>query len=139
MCPNLHAFCSFCIETWLEKSKHCPTCRISINKENPCRRILGSIDNFDEVDLLKPSDFSHSSVRKARFFNMFEQYEEEINRLNKHIDSLNVDITKLKVKKCFFSSEKYFFKISNHWVPFQLWIEKIFYPFFNNMFQRNIY
>ncbi len=98
VCPNLHAFCSFCIETWLEKSKQCPTCRIVINKENPCRRVLGSADTFDDVDMLKPTDFSHASIRKARLFNLFEQYEDEITRLNKHIDSLNVDITKLKVK-----------------------------------------
>jgi hypothetical protein len=97
VCPNLHAFCSFCIETWLEKSKQCPTCRIAINKENPCRRVLGSADTFDDVDMLKPTDFSHASIRKARFVNLFEQYEDEITRLNKHIDSLNVDITKLKV------------------------------------------
>ena len=30
VCSNLHAFCSFCIEIWLEKSNHCPTCRTSI-------------------------------------------------------------------------------------------------------------
>ena len=89
MCPNLHAFCMQCIDLWLEKSKQCPTCRIAINKENPCRRILGSVDNFDEVDLMKPSDFSHSSMRKARYLNLFQQYEDEIARLNKYIDSLN--------------------------------------------------
>ena len=88
-----------CIDLWLEKSKQCPTCRIAINKENPCRRILGSVDNFDEVDLMKPSDFSHSSMRKARYLNLFQQYEDEIARLNKYIDSLNNDITKLKVSR----------------------------------------
>ena len=30
VCPNLHAFCSTCINMWLEKSKQCPTCRTSI-------------------------------------------------------------------------------------------------------------
>lgn len=29
VCPNFHVFCEFCIEIWLEKSKQCPTCRIS--------------------------------------------------------------------------------------------------------------
>lgn len=96
VCPNLHVFCSFCIEIWLEKTKQCPTCRIQINKENPCRRILGGVENFDEVDVLKPCEFSNEAVRKARYLNLFQQYEEEINRLNKYIDSLNVDIAKLK-------------------------------------------
>ena len=97
MCPNLHVFCSFCIEIWLEKTKQCPTCRIQIHKENPCRRILGGVENFDEADALKPCEFSNEAVRKARFLNLFQQYEDEIVRLNKYIDSLNIDITKLKV------------------------------------------
>ncbi len=92
----MHAFCSFCIEIWLEKTKQCPTCRIQINKENPCRRILGGIDNFDEVDLIKPTEFTHPATRKARYLSLFQQYEDEIERLNKYIDSLNADISKLK-------------------------------------------
>jgi hypothetical protein len=92
----MHAFCSFCIEIWLEKTKQCPTCRIQINKENPCRRILGGIENFDEVDLIKPTEFTHPGTRKARYLSLFQQYEDEIERLNKYIDSLNADICKLK-------------------------------------------
>lgn len=96
MCPNLHAFCSFCIDIWLEKTKQCPTCRIPIDKENPCRRILGGIENMDDVDLLKPTEFSHPSTRKARYLNLLQQYEDEITRLNKYIDSLNDEVSKLK-------------------------------------------
>lgn len=96
VCPNLHAFCSMCIDIWLEKSRQCPTCRIAINKENPCRKILGGIDSKD--DLLVPTDFSHSSTRKARFNNLFQQYEDEINRLNKQIDNLTFELSRLKVK-----------------------------------------
>lgn len=96
VCPNLHAFCAYCIEIWLEKSNQCPSCRTPINKENPCRRILGGIENLDDVDMLKPTDFSHSSARKARFMNLFQQYEDEIMRLNKFIDTLNNEVSKLK-------------------------------------------
>ena len=97
VCSNLHAFCKCCIDLWLEKSKQCPTCRVDINQDNPCRRILGGIDNNDEIDQLKPIDFSNSSVRKARYMNIFEQYEDEIERLCKFIDSLNNEISKQKV------------------------------------------
>lgn len=96
VCPNLHTFCSGCIEVWLEKGQQCPTCRVPISKENPCRRILGGVENLDEADMMKPSDFSHSSIRKARYLNVFQQYEEEISRLLKYIDSLNLEVTKLK-------------------------------------------
>jgi hypothetical protein len=58
---------------------------------------LGGVENFDEADALKPCEFSNEAVRKARYLNLFQQYEDEIVRLNKYIDSLNADITKLKV------------------------------------------
>jgi prefoldin subunit 5 len=44
-----------------------------------------------------PTDFSHSSSRKARFKALFNQYEDEISRLIKQIDALNNEITELKV------------------------------------------
>ncbi len=97
VCPNLHTFCSFCIDVWLEKNKQCPTCRVQITLENPCRRILGGVENLDDADMLKPSDFSHSSIRKARYLSFFQQYEDEIARLLKYVDSVNLELTKLKV------------------------------------------
>ena len=96
VCPNLHAFCSFCIDIWLEKTKQCPTCRVPITNETPCRRILGGLENTDEVDKLKPTEFSHSSTRKARFHALFQQYEDEMERINAYNDSLNDELTKLK-------------------------------------------
>ena len=98
VCPNLHVFCAFCIDIWLEKTKQCPTCRIPITNETPCKRLLGGNENLDEVDLLKPTEFSLIGTRKARYLNLFQLYEEEIERLNKFIDSLNDEINKLKVK-----------------------------------------
>lgn len=97
VCPNLHAFCSFCIDIWLEKTKQCPTCRVPITNETPCRRILGGLENTDDVDKLKPVDFSQSAVRKARYQCLFQDYEDEIERLNAYADSLNSELAKLKV------------------------------------------
>lgn len=97
VCPNLHAFCKFCIDIWLEKSKQCPTCRTDMSQENPCRRILGGIENIDDLEQLKPNDFSNSCMRKARFLSIFHQYEDEISRLNKYNDTLNIEISNYKV------------------------------------------
>ena len=97
VCPNMHVFCAFCIDIWLEKTKQCPTCRIPITSETPCRRLLGGSENQDEVDLLKPTEFSHLATRKARFLSLFQLYEDEMERLNRYIDSLNDEIKNLKV------------------------------------------
>ena len=59
VCSNLHAFCSNCIDSWLEKGKHCPSCRVPINEENPCKPVLGGTEHVDDQDSLRPSDFSH--------------------------------------------------------------------------------
>lgn len=97
VCPNLHVFCSFCIEIWLEKTKQCPTCRIAITPETPCKRLLGGgIEHQDEIDQLRPTEFSHAATRKARYLNMFQQYEDEIERLNKFVDSLNDEIKMIR-------------------------------------------
>jgi len=42
ICCNNHVFCSNCIKVWLEKSSQCPTCRVAITPENPCREIIGN-------------------------------------------------------------------------------------------------
>uniref|UniRef100_A0A673GZS5 RING-type domain-containing protein n=1 Tax=Sinocyclocheilus rhinocerous TaxID=307959 RepID=A0A673GZS5_9TELE len=42
ICCNNHVFCSNCIKVWLEKSSQCPTCRVAITPENPCREIIGA-------------------------------------------------------------------------------------------------
>ena len=91
VCSNLHAFCSNCINIWLEKIKSCPSCRVPINQENPCRPILGGAESIDDVD------FSHlTHIRKARYLNLFEQYEDEISRLLNYIDSLHLELSKYR-------------------------------------------
>ena len=37
-------------------------------------------------------------MRKARYLSIFQQYEDEITRLSKYIDSLNIDVSNYKVK-----------------------------------------
>jgi hypothetical protein len=68
---------------------------VPISKENPCRKILGAPEAKE--DLLIPTDFSLTSTRKARYYSVFQNYEDEICRLLKQIDGLNNEIMKLKV------------------------------------------
>ncbi len=68
-----------------------------ISPENPCRRILGGIENQNDDDKNKSNDFSHVSIRKARFLSIFQQYEDEIARLSKYIELLNNEISNYKV------------------------------------------
>lgn len=41
ICANYHVFCSSCMEMWLKKTSQCPTCRVPITTDNPCREIIG--------------------------------------------------------------------------------------------------
>lgn len=41
ICANHHVFCSSCMEMWLKKANQCPTCRVPITADNPCREIIG--------------------------------------------------------------------------------------------------
>ena len=82
VCSNMHVFCTYCISIWLQKNSRCPSCRVCINMRNLFKLILGGSDDSDKEDLLKPTDFSHSTMRKARYLNLFSKYENEIARLN---------------------------------------------------------
>lgn len=41
ICANHHVFCSSCMEMWLRKANQCPSCRVPITADNPCREIIG--------------------------------------------------------------------------------------------------
>lgn len=96
VCSNMHVFCSFCLNIWLEKNNQCPTCHVPINETNPPRRLVSGVQNFDS-SLSKAAQFSDPSFRKARYLTIFQQYEDEISRLNNHVESLKEEVIKLKV------------------------------------------
>uniref|UniRef100_A0A8C1E859 Uncharacterized protein n=1 Tax=Cyprinus carpio carpio TaxID=630221 RepID=A0A8C1E859_CYPCA len=50
---------SNCIKVWLERSSQCPTCRVVITPENPCREIIGATTNCESSE-------SHSVKRRLR-------------------------------------------------------------------------
>ncbi|XP_071786680.1 uncharacterized protein [Asterias amurensis] len=91
VCPNQHVFCSVCIELWLQHNQQCPTCRVPITPENPCKQILGGQTQDGEND----SYMSTPALRRARFDILYQDCEREIKRLedeNKFLKNSNCDL-----------------------------------------------
>ncbi|XP_034385228.1 ORC ubiquitin ligase 1 isoform X2 [Cyclopterus lumpus] len=74
ICANHHVFCSPCMEMWLKKTSQCPTCRVPITAENPCREIIGGTNESDHHD----SPSTRKCLRKTRGELLLREYEEEI-------------------------------------------------------------
>uniref|UniRef100_A0AAY4DTS4 RING-type domain-containing protein n=1 Tax=Denticeps clupeoides TaxID=299321 RepID=A0AAY4DTS4_9TELE len=84
ICCNNHVFCAACIEVWLKKAGQCPTCRVPITPENPCREIIGATHESESAD-------SHSvkkRLRKTRGELLLREYEDEIETLLKENEYL---------------------------------------------------
>ncbi|XP_072572188.1 ORC ubiquitin ligase 1-like isoform X1 [Paramormyrops kingsleyae] len=84
VCGNYHVFCSACIELWLTKSNHCPTCRILITPANPCREIIGATNETECND----SASVKKKLRKTRFELLLRDFEEEIKALHNENEEL---------------------------------------------------
>ncbi|KAL7890534.1 hypothetical protein AOLI_G00000100 [Acnodon oligacanthus] len=84
ICSNSHVFCSTCIDVWLQKCSQCPTCRVAITPENPCREIIGATNDSE-------SNENHSvkrRLRKTRGELILQEYEDEIETLLKENEDL---------------------------------------------------
>ncbi|XP_051236374.1 ORC ubiquitin ligase 1 isoform X1 [Dicentrarchus labrax] len=84
ICGNHHVFCSSCMEMWLKKASQCPTCRVPITAENPCREILGGTNESDHSD----SPSMRKYLRKTRGELLLREYEEEIEGLIRENEEL---------------------------------------------------
>ncbi|XP_064166693.1 ORC ubiquitin ligase 1 [Anguilla rostrata] len=84
ICGNYHVFCSSCIDVWLKKASQCPTCRISITAENPCRKIIGATNESESNE----SQSIKRHLRKARAELLLREYEDEIEGLQKENEEL---------------------------------------------------
>lgn len=84
ICANNHVFCSSCMEMWLKKASQCPTCRVPITAENPCREIIGGTNESDHNE--KPS--ARKCLRKTRMELLFREYEDEIEGLVRENEEL---------------------------------------------------
>ncbi|XP_060723476.1 ORC ubiquitin ligase 1 [Tachysurus vachellii] len=84
ICCNHHVFCAACLELWLQKSSQCPTCRVPITPENPCREIIGATNESESPE-------SHSvrkHLRKTRGELLLREYEDELETLLKENEEL---------------------------------------------------
>lgn len=84
ICCNNHVFCSSCIKVWLEKSSQCPTCRVAITPENPCREIIGATTDTDSNE----SNSVKRRLRKTRGELLLREYEDEIETLLKENEDM---------------------------------------------------
>ncbi|XP_030580019.1 RING finger protein 219 [Archocentrus centrarchus] len=84
ICSNHHVFCSSCMEMWLKKANQCPTCRVPITAENPCREIIGGTNEGDHSD----SPSRRKCLRKTRGELLLREYEEEIEGLMRENEEL---------------------------------------------------
>ncbi|KAJ0001662.1 hypothetical protein NQD34_001458 [Periophthalmus magnuspinnatus] len=84
ICANNHVFCSTCMEMWLKKASQCPTCRVPITAENPCREIIGGTNESDH----KESTSTRKCLRKTRVELLFREYEDEIEGLIRENEEL---------------------------------------------------
>ncbi|XP_038557814.1 ORC ubiquitin ligase 1 [Micropterus salmoides] len=86
ICGNHHVFCSSCMDTWLKKASQCPTCRVPITADNPCREIIGGTNESDHSD----SPSVRKCLRKTRGELLLREYEEEIEGLIRENEELKM-------------------------------------------------
>ncbi|KAK2920044.1 ORC ubiquitin ligase 1 [Channa argus] len=84
ICGNYHVFCSPCMEMWLKKASQCPTCRVPITPESPCRKIIGGSNESDHND----STSTRRCLRKTRGELLLQEYEDEIDGLIRENEEL---------------------------------------------------
>ncbi|XP_076159841.1 uncharacterized protein obi1 isoform X1 [Alosa pseudoharengus] len=84
VCCNHHVFCSICMEVWLSKASQCPTCRVPITPDNPCKEIIGATNEGDAP----ASPTMKRRLRKTRGELLLKEYEDEIESLVKENEEL---------------------------------------------------
>ncbi|XP_054754749.2 ORC ubiquitin ligase 1-like isoform X1 [Lytechinus pictus] len=95
VCSNQHVFCNSCMEVWLQHRSHCPTCRIPITTESPCKQILGGPSCSEDSEKRR----STPELRKMRFEILHREYEAEIETLQSEVNRLrarNYELEKCK-------------------------------------------
>ncbi|XP_061133381.1 ORC ubiquitin ligase 1 isoform X1 [Syngnathus typhle] len=94
ICGNHHVFCSSCMEMWLKKSSQCPSCRLPITSENPCREIIGGTNESDHAE----SPSVRKCLRKTRGELLLREYEEEIEGLARENEELKTKNQNLELQ-----------------------------------------
>ncbi|XP_029354569.1 RING finger protein 219 [Echeneis naucrates] len=94
ICANHHVFCSCCMEMWLKKASQCPTCRVPITAESPCRKIIGGTNESDHSE----SPSMRKCLRKTRGELLLREYEEEIDGLIRENEELKTKTQSLQAQ-----------------------------------------
>ncbi|KAA0713321.1 RING finger protein 219 [Triplophysa tibetana] len=94
ICCNNHVFCNTCIKVWLEKNSQCPTCRVAITAENPCREIIGATADSESSE----SRSVKRRLRRTRGELLFREYEDEIESLLKENEELKSQTLSLEMQ-----------------------------------------
>ncbi|XP_039981421.1 ORC ubiquitin ligase 1 [Xiphias gladius] len=94
ICANHHVFCSSCMEIWLKNASQCPTCRVPITAESPCREIIGGTNESDHSE----SPSTRKCLRKTRGELLLREYEEEIEGLIRENEELKTKNQSLEVQ-----------------------------------------
>ncbi|XP_036837945.1 ORC ubiquitin ligase 1 [Oncorhynchus mykiss] len=84
ICANNHVFCSGCMDIWLKKASQCPSCRVPITSENPCREIIGGTNESESNE----SYSVKKHLRKTRAELLLREYEDEVEGLLKENEEL---------------------------------------------------
>ncbi|KAL8616780.1 hypothetical protein ACOMHN_017817 [Nucella lapillus] len=92
LCSNFHVFCRSCIDTWLERSNLCPSCRVIIDHTNPVQQIRGGLGHIDEDDREKSSP----ELRKTRFDLLYRDYEDTLEHMEREVQRLRCENARLK-------------------------------------------
>lgn len=93
VCPNQHVFCSNCMDTWLRSHSFCPTCRTSITAEQPCKKIIGSIELPVNSDAM-----TRAELRRTRLDLIRQEYEDEVKSLQNTVERLKSENKQLHEK-----------------------------------------
>ncbi|XP_019740196.1 RING finger protein 219 [Hippocampus comes] len=94
ICGNHHVFCSSCMEMWLKKASQCPSCRVPITTENPCREIIGGTNESEHTE----SPSVRKCLRKTRGELLLREYEEEIEGLVRENEELKTKNQSLELQ-----------------------------------------
>ncbi|XP_022168899.1 E3 ubiquitin-protein ligase rnf8-B-like [Myzus persicae] len=85
-----HMFCEWCIDKWLEKYNHCPTCRVMVLNYTHCL----NMDNFIEKRMeLMPNEIklAHKNLKEDRAKEKETSIQIRINRRQLEIKTMSLN------------------------------------------------
>ncbi|XP_028405522.1 RING finger protein 219-like [Dendronephthya gigantea] len=91
ICSNNHAFCTVCLDVWLQTNRCCPTCRVDITEDQPYRKVIGSNESNETLNFQ-----TRMQLRKTRLELVGKEYESEVENLSRQLNVMTQENNKLK-------------------------------------------